>query len=90
MRNLLGTFCFAAALVAMSPAPASADTCSGRADLCRAACTPALVSSGQQYGGTVPGCLTSCQSRWRSCMRTGIWVHMGSQTRGMQQKVDKR
>lgn len=90
MHKLFGTFCFAAALAAMAPAPASADTCSGRAGLCRAACTPALVASGQQAGGTVQGCLASCQSRLRSCMSTGVWVHMGSQTRGMRQKVDKR
>jgi hypothetical protein len=53
------------------------------------ACTPALVSSGEQHGGTVQGCQASCQSRLRSCMRTGIWVHMGRAQRGQQQKVDK-
>jgi hypothetical protein len=69
---------------------ALADTCSGRAAICRAACTPVLVSSGQQHGGTVGGCIASCQGRLRSCMRTGVWIHMGAQTRGMQQKVDRR
>jgi hypothetical protein len=69
---------------------AAADTCSGRANLCLAACTPALVASGEQHGGTVPGCRASCRSRLQSCMRTGIWVHMGSRTRGMQQQVDRR
>jgi len=91
MRYLLGIFCVGTALmVAAATAPAAADTCSGRAALCRGACTPALVSSGQQAGGTVQGCLTSCNSRLRSCMKTGIWVHMGSRTRGMRQQVDRR
>lgn len=69
---------------------ASADTCSGRASLCQAACTPALVASGEQHGGTVSGCRSSCASRLRSCMRTGIWVHMGSRTRGQQQQVERK
>lgn len=72
------------------PGTALADTCSQRAGICDAACTPALVSSGQQHGGTVPGCLASCRSRLSSCMKTGIWVHMGAQNRGMRQAVDKR
>lgn len=70
--------------------PALADTCSGRADICRGACTPALVSSGQQHGGTVQGCISSCQSRLKSCLRSGVWVHMGSARRGERQTVDKR
>lgn len=78
----------AAALLAV--ASAQADTCSGRASLCNAACTPHNVSSGAQHGGTVPGCRASCQSRLRSCLKSGVWVHMGSQTRGMRQSVERR
>ena len=91
MRYLLGTFYVGVALMAAAVAtPAAADTCSGRAAICRGACTPDLVSSGRQAGGTVKGCLASCNSRLGSCMKTGIWVHMGSQTRGMRQKVDRQ
>jgi len=71
-------------------APAYAESCSDRHGICQAACTPALVSSGAQHGGTVAGCQSSCRSRLNSCLRSGIWVHMGSQNRGMQQKVEKR
>ena len=70
--------------------PVAAETCSGRASLCRAACTPQLVGSGEQYGGTVEGCVASCGSRLKSCLRTGIWVHMGARNRGMQQEVERR
>ena len=78
------------ACMALLSTAASAETCSQRASICQAACTPALVASGAQHGGTVAGCNASCQSRLRSCLRNGIWVHMGSQNRGMQQKVDRR
>lgn len=88
MRVLVACLSFCVAIAAS--APAFADTCSGRRDICLGACTPALVSSGAQYGGTVKGCQSSCRSRHSSCMRSGIWVHMGSQNRGMQQKVDKQ
>jgi hypothetical protein len=76
--------------VVSSQGAASAESCSDRAAICKGACTPALVSSGQQHGGTVQGCVGSCQSRLRSCLRTGVWVHMGSQNRGMRQKVYRR
>ena len=88
MRVLLAVSALCIAIAAA--APARADTCSGRRDICLSACTPALVSSGAQHGGTVAGCQSSCRSRFSSCMRSGIWVHMGSQNRGMQQKVDKQ
>ena len=71
-------------------AAAVADTCSDRASLCRAACTPQNVSSGVQHGGSVSGCISSCQSRLSRCMKSGIWVHMGSARRGEQQRVEKR
>jgi hypothetical protein len=74
----------------LAAAPAQADTCSGRAGLCNAACTPQNVASGAQHGGTVAGCRASCQSRLRACLKSGVWVHMGSQTRGMRQTVDRR
>jgi hypothetical protein len=80
----------ASGLILSAQGVAFAETCSDRAAICRGACTPALVSSGQQHGGTVQGCIGSCQSRLRSCLRTGIWVHMGAQNRGRQQQVDKR
>ncbi len=80
----------AVAVLLALPSFARADTCCGRADICRAACTPALVSSGQQHGGTVPGCVSSCQSRLKSCLRSGVWVHMGSARAGERQTVDKR
>jgi hypothetical protein len=85
MRGLIALLSLGIAI-----APARADTCSGRRDICLGACTPALVSSGAQYGGTVAGRQSSCRSRHSSCMRSGIWVHMGSQNAGMQQKVDKQ
>lgn len=85
MRTLIALF-----LVTVASGPALADTCSGRRDICLGACTPALVSSGAQHGGTVAGCQSSCRSRHASCMRSGIWVHMGSQNAGMRQKVDKQ
>ena len=84
VRNML------LALLVVTPTIALADTCSQRASICEAACTPALVSSGQQYGGTVRGCVASCRSRLSSCLRTGVWVHMGVQNRGMRQPVDRR
>ena len=88
MRVAIGLL--ALCLAAAASAPAFADTCSGRRDICLSACTPALVSSGAQHGGTVAGCQSSCRSRHSSCMRSGIWVHMGSQNAGMKQKVDKQ
>ena len=78
------------ALLVITPTIAFADTCSQRASICEAACTPALVSSGQQYGGTVGGCVASCRSRLNSCLRTGVWGHMGAQNRGMRQPVERR
>jgi hypothetical protein len=81
------------AVLALSLLPASpgqAETCSDRAALCRAACTPENVASGAQHGGTVRGCQSSCQSRLNSCLRDGTWVHMGSQRFGERQAVDKR
>jgi hypothetical protein len=89
MRILSSAFLGLGLMVA-AVTSAAADTCSGRAGLCLAACTPALVASGEQYGGTVPGCRASCRTRLKSCMRSGIWVHMGSRTRGMRQQVDRR
>jgi hypothetical protein len=88
MRILIA--CLSLCVVVAASAPARADTCSGRHGICQAACTPALVSSGQQHGGTVQGCMSSCRSRFNSCMRTGVWVHMGSQNRGMKQTVDRQ
>jgi hypothetical protein len=70
--------------------PAVAASCSERVGACYGACTPELVSSGQQAGGTIAGCRASCASRLRQCMRSGVWVHMGSQRRGMQEQVDRR
>lgn len=87
----LAAFALATAgLFAAGPSPARAETCSVRAAACRAACTPALVSSGQQYGGTVAGCLASCRERRRTCLATGTWVHMGSQRRGLREQVGRR
>jgi len=54
------------------------------------ACTPQLVSSGEQYGGTVAGCQTSCRGRRATCLKSGVWVHMGAARRGERQSVDKR
>jgi hypothetical protein len=81
---LVFIFCVVSAL------SAGAETCSGRANLCLAACTPQNVSSGAQHGGTVSGCRASCQSRLKNCMTSGVWVHMGSQTKGQRQQVDRR
>jgi hypothetical protein len=75
---------------ATSTNSATADTCSGRASICRAACTPQNVGSGVQHGGTVEGCVASCQSRLSRCFRTGIWVHMGAARRGEEQRVERR
>jgi hypothetical protein len=75
---------------ALSSSSAVAETCSDRAGLCQGACTPQNVTSGAQYGGTVTGCQKSCRSRLQSCLKNGIWTHMGSQTMGQQQKVDRR
>jgi len=72
------------------PSVALAETCSERAGLCDDACTPALVDSGAQAGGTIAGCHASCQARLRSCLKTGVWVHMGAQHRGLQQRVDRK
>jgi hypothetical protein len=80
----------ALALMFCTASPALAATCSERAGACQGACTPELVSSGQQAGGTVPGCRASCLSRLRQCVGSGIWVHMGSQRRGMQEQVERR
>jgi hypothetical protein len=90
MRALVTCMLIGVAIVLASHGVAFAESCSDRGAICKAACTPALVSSGQQHGGTVQGCIGSCQSRLRSCLRTGVWVHMGAQNRGMQQKVDRR
>lgn len=68
---------------------AHADTCSDRGSICVAACTPRQVDSGAQFGGTVAGCRKSCQSRLRSCLKTGVWIHMGSTRRGEQERVDR-
>lgn len=82
---------FAGALVIAALAtPAAAESCSTRASLCLGACTPALVGSGQQHGGTVEGCRKSCNERKASCLRSGVWVHMGARTRGQQEAVEKR
>jgi hypothetical protein len=89
MGLLFGVLVVAIALATVAPAGAQ-ETCSHRAGLCRAACTPGNVASGAQYGGTVQGCLRSCNSRYASCMRSGIWVHMGARTRGMRQQVERR
>ncbi len=69
--------------------PAAAETCSERPTICQSACTPELVASGAQAGGTVPGCRMSCQTRLRQCLHSGISVHMGSARRGDQQTVEK-
>jgi len=74
----------------LSSASALAETCTDRASLCQGACTPQNVASGAQYGGTVAGCQSSCRSRLQSCLKTGVWIHMGSQTRGQRQQVDRR
>ena len=68
---------------------ARADTCSDRGGVCVAACTPRQVESGAQFGGTVAGCRKSCQSRLRSCLKTGVWIHMGSARRGEQERVER-
>ncbi len=69
---------------------AMAQTCSERAAACGRACTPDLVSSGVQHGGTVPGCRTSCADRRKTCLRDGVWVHMGASRRGERETVTKR
>ena len=68
---------------------ARADSCSDRGGVCVAACTPRQVESGAQFGGTVAGCRKSCQSRLRSCIKTGVWIHMGSARRGEQERVER-
>jgi hypothetical protein len=70
--------------------PALAESCSDRAGLCLAACTEQNVTSGAQYGGTVKGCQASCNSRRKNCLKSGVWVHMGSQTMGQRQQVERR
>ena len=84
------TFFAALMLVVVSLSSACAETCTDRAGLCQGACTPQNVASGAQHGGTVAGCQASCRSRLQSCLKTGIWTHMGSQTRGQRQQVEKR
>jgi len=74
----------------LSPDSGLAETCTDRAGLCQGACTPQNVASGAQYGGTVAGCQSSCRSRLQSCLKTGVWIHMGSQTRGQRQQVERR
>ena len=69
---------------------ALAASCSERFSACQAAFTPQFVSSGAQAGGTVSGCHASCASPLQQCMRSGIWVHMGAQRRGMQEQVERR
>jgi hypothetical protein len=83
-------FVVLSALIVFARTSALAETCSERHAACETACTPALVSSGQQAGGTVTGCRSSCRSRLQSCLRSGIWVHMGSARRGEQQRVERR
>ena len=80
----------AVAMLFTHSSTAVAESCSERHLICQGACTPELVSSGRQYGGTVAGCRKSCRSRLNRCLRTGIWVHMGARNRGLQQKVDRR
>lgn len=77
-------------LLTLTSSPSLAETCSDRSGLCLAACTEQNVSSGAQFGGTIKGCQTSCRSRHQNCLKTGVWVHMGSQTMGQRQQVDKR
>ena len=69
--------------------PARGDSCSDRGGVCVTACTPRQVESGAQFGGTVVACRKSCQSRLRSCLKTGVWIHMGSARRGEQERVDR-
>ncbi|MBL8588676.1 MAG: hypothetical protein JNK46_09110 [Methylobacteriaceae bacterium] len=70
--------------------PAAAQSCSNRAAACGAACTPQLVGSGVQFGGTVEGCRASCAERRQRCLREGVWVHMGSARRGERESVERR
>ena len=78
------------AVIVCGAAPALAASCSERAGACQGACTPQLVSSGQQAGGTIAGCRASCGNRLQRCLRSGIWVHMGAQRRGLQEQVERR
>ena len=80
--------CIAFAMIAAAQS-SRADTCTNRADACSSACTPALVNSGAQFGGTIPGCLASCKSRLNTCLKSGVWTHMGRDRRGERQKVDR-
>ena len=82
-------FAAAAFAVFASAQAARADTCSDRGGVCVAVCTPRQVESGAQFGGTVAGCRKSCQSRLRSCLKTGVWIHMGAARRGEQERVDR-
>jgi hypothetical protein len=77
-------------VIICTASPALAANCSERAGACQGACTPELVASGQQAGGTIAGCRASCTSRLRQCLRSGLWVHMGAQRRGMQEQVERR
>ena len=86
MRNLVFA---SAALAILTALPDHADSCSDRSSVCVAACTPRQVESGAQFGGTIAGCRKSCQSRLRSCLKTGVWIHMGSARRGEQERVDR-
>ena len=81
---------FAGLALVLPSSSALAESCTDRAGLCRAACTPQNVASGAQHGGTVAGCQPSCRSRLQSCLKTGVWVHVGSQTMGQRQQVDRR
>jgi hypothetical protein len=76
--------------LSLSATAGLAESCSQRAGACNGACTPELVSSGQQAGGTVPGCRSSCAQRLQACMKSGIWLHLGSRDRGLQEQVDRR
>jgi hypothetical protein len=88
---ILRAFAFLGITALLSPAgPALAASCSERAGACHAACTPQLVSSGEQAGGTVAGCHSSCATRLQQCMHSGVWVHMGAQRRGLQEQVERR
>jgi hypothetical protein len=84
-----GVFIMAAFLL-LPHSHATAETCSDRANLCLDSCTPQKVAPGAQHGGTVAGCRASCQSRLKSCLRTGIWIHMRSLTQREHQQVEKR
>ena len=88
VNKLTSLLLIASAMIATARS-SYAENCTNRANYCSSACTPALVASGEQVGGTIAGCLASCKSRLYSCLKSGVWTHMGRDRRGERQKVDR-